>query len=228
MPPARAVVLSSGAMLAGHYAAAFVGKAAEPRLPWWVLCVSAQLVDILHWVLLLLGRERSSLDFSLPSNPLVIEHVPYTHSLVGNALWALLAGVIAYALFSSFRATLTVALVVLSHWFLDLLMHRPDLTLYGRPPRYGLGLWNAPAIAHGVELGTLLMSVVLYLGAVRPKGGSLRAALSLALFLLIVQVYSIVSKPPATLVAIALSCLTFMVITTALAAWLDARTQRAR
>lgn len=210
-------------MLAGHYAAAFVGKAAQPSLPWWVLCMAAQLVDIIHCFLLLVGRERTSLDFSLPTNPLVIEHVPYTHSLVGNALWALLAGVIAYALFDSMKAALTVGLVVVSHWFLDLLMHRPDLTLYGRPPRYGLGLWNAPTIAHGVELCTLVLSVVLYIGVVRPRPPALRVALTLALFFVVVQLYSIFAPPPATIQAIALSLLAFLVITVILAAWLDKR-----
>jgi hypothetical protein len=210
-------------MLAGHYAAAFVGKAAQPSLPWWVLCIAAQLVDIIHCLLLLVGRERTVLDFSLPSNPLVIQHVPYTHSLVGNALWGLLAGVIAYALFDSLKAAFTVGLVVLSHWFLDLLMHRPDLTIHGRPPRFGLGLWNAPPIAHGVELCTIVLSVVLYIGVVRPRPPALRVALTLALFFIVVQLYSIFAPPPATIQAIALSLLAFLVITVALAAWLDKR-----
>jgi hypothetical protein len=210
-------------MLAGHYAAAFVGKAAQPNLPWWVLCMAAQLVDIIHCVLLLVGRERSTLDFTLPSNPLVIQHVPYTHSLVGNALWALLSGVIAYALFDTFKAGITVGLVVLSHWFLDLLMHRPDLTIYGRPPRFGLGLWNAPKIASGVELGTIVLSVILYIGVVRPRPQALRVALTLALFFIVVQLYSMFAPPPANIHAIALSLLAFLVLTVALAAWLDKR-----
>ena len=31
------------------------------------------------------------------------------------------------------------ALVVVSHWFVDLLVHIPDLTLYGTPPKLGFG-----------------------------------------------------------------------------------------
>jgi len=37
-----------------------------------------------------------------------------------------------------------VALLVVSHWVLDWLVHRPDLPLYPGGPKVGLGLWNHP------------------------------------------------------------------------------------
>jgi hypothetical protein len=43
-------------------------------------------------------------------------------------------------------AGLIVGLLVLSHWVLDAITHRPDLPLWpGASPLVGLGLWNAVA-----------------------------------------------------------------------------------
>ena len=44
-----------------------------------------------------------SLDPSLPSNPLVLEHMPYTHSLLGTAVWAGLAGFATWRWFHAAR-----------------------------------------------------------------------------------------------------------------------------
>ena len=60
------------------------------------------------------------------------------------------------------------ALVVLSHWFLDLLVHVPDLTLAGSPPKLGLGLWNHPAIEMPLELGLTFGALWLYVRRKRP------------------------------------------------------------
>ena len=79
-------------MLAGHYSAAFLAKTAAPRTPLWLLALAVQLVDVLWAGFVLLGVERLRLDPSLPSNPLVLEYMPYTHSLVGTLLWAGIAG----------------------------------------------------------------------------------------------------------------------------------------
>ena len=48
------------------------------------------------------------------------------------------------------------ALAAASHWLLDLLVHRPDLPLWGNSFRVGLALWNHPVIAFLLELALLL------------------------------------------------------------------------
>jgi hypothetical protein len=35
------------------------------------------------------------------------------------------------------------------------MVHRPDLSLYGNSAKVGLGLWNAPALAFGLEAALL-------------------------------------------------------------------------
>ena len=78
-------------MFVGHYSAAFIAKRLEPRLPLWSLLLAVQLVDVVWAVLVLLGIERATIDFSLPGNPLVLSYMPYTHSLPATLLWSVLA-----------------------------------------------------------------------------------------------------------------------------------------
>ena len=144
-------------MFVGHYSASFLGKALAPRVPLWVFLLAAQLVDVAWVVFVLLGVERFHLDPTLPSNPLVLDHMPYTHSLLGTLAWAAAAAAIVAARprFGTARAALAVAFVVCSHWVLDVLVHRPDMTLFGGEPRLGLALWNWPLLAYGTELALL-------------------------------------------------------------------------
>ena len=150
-------------MLTGHYSAAFLAKAAAPRTPLWVLALSVQLVDVIWAVFVLLGIERLQIDPSLPSNPLVLEYMPYTHSLLGTLVWASLAGFTARRWLGTAAAGWAVAAAVASHWLLDFLVHRPDLTLWGAPPKLGLGIWNFPVLALALELGLLIGSALICL-----------------------------------------------------------------
>src|SRR5258705_13822703 len=147
-------------MLAGHYSAAFLAKAAVPRTPLWLLALAVQLVDVLWAGFVLLGVERMQLDPSLPSNPLVLEYMPYTHSLLGTLVWAGLAALATQRWLGSRSVALAVAAAVASHWLLDVLVHRPDLTLWGAPPKLGLGIWNYPAPALALEPGLLLTAAL--------------------------------------------------------------------
>ena len=41
---------------------------------------------------------------------------------------------------------------VVSHWLLDLIVHRPDLPLYAHSRVFGLGLWNHRVATIVIEL----------------------------------------------------------------------------
>jgi len=73
--------------------------------------------------------------------------------------------------------------VVLSHWFLDLLVHVPDLTLAGSPPKLGFGLWNHPMIEMPLELGITLGALWWYARVRRPAPSRV-AALTVVLLAL--------------------------------------------
>jgi hypothetical protein len=174
-------------MLAGHYSAALLAKAIEPRLPLWMLTIAVQLVDVLWAGCVLAGVEHLRIDPSLPSNPLDLYYMPYTHSLVAVLGWAALAGAAVFAWRREGLAALVVAGAVASHWFLDWLVHRPDLQLWGGSARYGLALWDHPVIGIAVEAALLMGSAFILLRS--PGGARLRrGVLTIVFTLLAVQI----------------------------------------
>ncbi len=198
-------------MFVGHYSASFLGKAAAPRAPLWVLLLAAQLVDVAWALLVLLGVERVSLDPTLPSNPLVLEHMPYTHSLVGAFAWAGLAFVVASRLprlGGGGAASLAIAAVVLSHWVLDLVVHRPDLTLFASEPRLGLALWDRPLLAYGLEIALLAGAAAVYATRARIDGRARRGLVRGIGALVALQTVGMLGPPPSSTTALALMMLT--------------------
>jgi membrane-bound metal-dependent hydrolase YbcI (DUF457 family) len=172
-------------------------------------------------VLVLAGVERASLDFSLPSNPLIAEFMPYSHSLLGNAVAAALVWLVLRKRWGARRSAMVVALVVLSHWFLDLIMHRLDMTLAGAGPKLGLQLWNYPVFAQCFELGLLVLSFLVFRAMAHPDTRQNRAALIPLSVLVIVQLYSIFAPPPPTVTQMAVSLLVLWLVMPGLATWLE-------
>lgn len=150
-------------MFAGHYAAALAAKAIEPRAPTWTLVAGAQLVDIGWAALVIAGIERGSVDPTLPGSALVLEHMPYTHSLPAAVVWSLGAAIVArYALRLVWPAAIAIAAVVFSHWLLDLLVHRPDLELYPQGPKVGFALWDLAVVEQAVEIGLIAIAAIFW------------------------------------------------------------------
>lgn len=156
-------------MFIGHFAPAMLAATHEkaPGLP--VLLLAAQFVDWLFFAFLLTGWEAMRVTPGISvMNPMDLYHMPYTHSLAGSAVWALLFGGAVWLATRSPMAALISCAVVLSHWLLDLLVHIPDLTLAGQPPKLGLGLWNHPAIEMPLELGITFGALWFYARVRRP------------------------------------------------------------
>lgn len=213
-------------MLAGHYAPAFVAKAVSPATPLWMLLIAAQLVDVL-WVLAIsTGIEHARLDHSLASNPLDLYHMPWTHSLLASLAWAGLAFAICRRLFGlvSGQAAL-VAAVVVSHWFGDLLVHRPDLTVAGGPDKLGLALWNYPVMAWLLEVVLVAASVALAMRACAGPADSRRAWLLLGGGLLALQTATSFGPLPSSLGAITSMTMTVYVVVALAGAKVDAARQ---
>ena len=106
-------------MFVGHYAGAFLARAYDKRLPLGAAFVAAQLVDLGWDALILAGVERARIVPGLPSNPLDLYFMPYTHSLAATVVWAAAAfGVVKGArLFGgSTKVALATAAAVASHW----------------------------------------------------------------------------------------------------------------
>lgn len=156
-------------MFIGHWAPA-LALAARPKAPGLgTLFVAGQLVDWAFFGLLLTGTEAMRFRPGVSvMNPMDLYHMPYTHSLLGSAVFAAAFGALVLGLTKSRAAGGLAALVVLSHWFLDLLVHVPDLTLAGSPPKLGLALWNYPTIEMPLELGLTFGALWLYVRRKRP------------------------------------------------------------
>lgn len=172
-------------MFVGHFAPALVAATQRkaPSLP--VLFIGAQLVDWAFFGFVLAGIEHMRIvpGFTA-SNPMDLYDMPYTHSLAGSAVWAAGFAGLVYAMMRDKTAALIAFAVVLSHWVMDLIVHAPDLTLAGLPPKLGLGLWNLPSVEKPLEIGLTLGGLWLYARAT----GGLRAGIwGLGAILLLLQ-----------------------------------------
>jgi len=214
-------------MFIGHYGPSFVGKAAKPAIPLWVLFLAVQLVDIAWSVLVLLGIEKVRIVPGITAtNPLDLYYMPYTHSLPGAVLWSLGAAVAyrAIAPAQKWSAAAIVGSAVFSHWVLDLLVHRPDLALFDDSHKVGLGLWNYPAIAFALEIALLFGGIALYLRTTRPKDGIGRyGMLVFGIVAVVVQAYVFFGPPPVSDTAMALTALVLYFAFAAAVYWLEGK-----
>lgn len=217
-------------MFIGHFAAAFGAKKLAPGVSLGVLFFACQLADLLWPNLVLLGLERFAID---PGNtvltPLDFQSYPYSHSLLGLTLWgALFAGAYWVLTRAGPRAAIVIAALVLSHWVLDALTHRPDVPLgFGASTRVGLGLWNQPVVAIGLELGLYAGGVWVYARSTAPLDRIGRIGLwALVGFLGAVYAANLLGPPPPSTSAVAWSAQAMWLIV-AWGYWID-RHRRAR
>ena len=211
-------------MFIGHFAVAFAAKKVEPRLSLGTLFVACELADVAWPIFLLLGIESVRITPGITAfTPLDLVHYPWTHSLLMAALWGAGLGV-AYFLFRrNARAATVVAAVVLSHWFLDALVHRPDLPIYpGGGLRVGLGLWNSIAGTLLVEGSMFAAALFVYARATRPKDRAGRIGFRvLAAFLLAAYAGAAFGPPPPGVEALAWTGLAGGILTAAWGYWLE-------
>jgi hypothetical protein len=146
---------------------------------------------------------------------------PYSHSLLAAVVWSLLAWALSRVLHVDRKGAALIGLVVLSHWFLDLIAHRPDLPLWPGGPKVGFGLWDKVGLELGLELLLFLAGGTLVLTLFRREGKRiwpLGAFLALGV-LFMVGTSSI--EPPATIDPVAIGGMSLAVyIVFIVLAWL--------
>ncbi len=185
-------------MFVGHYAAAIAAKAVEPRAPMWTLAAGCQLVDIGWSVFIMSGIERAHVDPALPGSPLVLEHMPWTHSLPMTFVWAVGAALLARLLLRlPLAACVVIALVVASHWVLDLLVHRPDLELWFGGEKVGFALWDYPVPEQALEIGLIAIAAFFWGASRHARGRPAWPAGLFIVFLVALQVVAMLSSTPA-------------------------------
>ena len=193
-------------MFIGHFAIGFGAKSLAPRVSLGSLFVAAQFIDLLWPSLLLLGVERVRIAPGATAvTPLLFEHYPYSHSLLAVVAWALLLGAGYFILRRERLGALVLGLLVVSHWLLDAIVHRPDLPLYpGSDAMAGLHAWSSVPLTLAIELPLFMLGVWLYSRATRATGRAGRWGLwALVAFLLAIYAGSLFGAPPPSVTAIA-------------------------
>lgn len=157
-------------MFVGHLAAALAAKKVEPRLPLAALVAATLGLDLL-WPLFLAGgievvRIQPGITAFTPAD---FEYYPWSHSLLMAVGWGTLGALLARRAGTS-RASLVIFALVVSHWVLDWVTHRPDMPLWPGGPKEGLGLWYSIPATIIVEGAMLGIGIAIYL-RVAPAAG---------------------------------------------------------
>ena len=215
-------------MFVGHYGVSFASASTRVLLPLWVWFIAVQWLDVVFMTLTLVGVEKVRITEGFTaSNDLDLYYMPISHGLVGALALSLIFAVIVAVMFQSGRRPLGFALVALasfSHWLLDLVMHTPDLPIFGDDStKVGLGLWDQPAIALPLELGFLALCAWLYARSVTSTGRGKRLVWGFFGLLAIVQLISQFGPPPTSPDAFAVTALAAYVVLAALAGWVERR-----
>ncbi len=202
-------------MFIGHYAVALGAKKAAPKVSLGTLILSAQFLDLLWPVLLLLGLEHVRID---PGNTaftaLDLYDYPISHSLVTALCWSFGFAFIYYFTTHYSRGAWILGLAVLSHWVLDFITHRPDMPISPGATTYvGLGLWNSVAGTVLVEGALFILGVVFYVRSTVAVDRTGRYAFWVLIgFFGIMYVANILSPPPPSETGIAIGGLLFFLI----------------
>jgi len=196
-------------MFLGHFAVAMAAKKVAPKTSLGMLVAAAGLLDLIWPPLLLLGIERVAIAPGITAiAPLDFLHYPYSHGLAYVALWSVIAGY-GYARWTKKRrAGWVIGALVLSHWLLDAVSHRPDLPVLPNGPFIGAGLWYSLPGTLIVEFGLFAIGLAVYLRATRPKPRSARAGLPvLCAALIAIYLGSVFGPPPPSVNALAFTAL---------------------
>ena len=196
-------------MFIGHYAVAFAAKRAAPAISLGTLFLAVQLADLVWPVLVLAGVERFEIRPGITAfTPLDFVHYPWSHSLAAMLGWGVALGV-GYVLVrkARWRDAMLLAALVVSHWVLDFVTHRPDMPLApGDSTKVGLGLWNSVPATLVVEGALFAACVWFYARSTRALDRTGKWTLwSLVAFLSVVYVANAMGPPPPSVAAVAWS-----------------------
>ena len=219
-------------MFVGHYAASLALKSVEKNASLGMLFLAVQFVDILFFPFVLLGIERMNIiENHTASTHFELVFMPYTHSLLAAFLWA---GVV-YAIIrfmpskrvvKKSSVALVIAVGVVSHWFLDLIVHTPDLPLVGDSTfKLGFGLWNNAVATYVLEALLLIGGLWLYLRSTKGETMVGRyGMIGYVVVLLLVNAFNIFGPlTDDSIAAGAITALVFYFLFAGIAYWLDGK-----
>jgi hypothetical protein len=185
-------------MFIGHYGAGLAGKKPGDKISLGTLFMAVQWLDLVWPIFVLLNIEIVKINpGDTKMTPLNFEFYPFSHSLLYAFFWSVLFGAVYFLIKSNVKNSIILSLLVLSHWFLDFIVHRPDLPLLTDGPYEGLGLWNYPAVAIILESLIFVIGIYFYISTTKPKDKvGVFAFWGLIIFLFVIYIINLVSSPP--------------------------------
>ena len=186
-------------MFIGHFGVGFAAKKIDHKPSLWTLFIATQFIDLLWPFFLILGIEKVEIEPGISAmNPFDFTYYPFSHSLFGVLVWALLFGVVYFLFKKNFKSALVLGALVISHWVLDLIVHIPDLPIFpGGSIKVGFGLWNSILSTIIIEGLIFLAGVYFYFKSTKAENKKGTFALwSLVIFLIMVYVLNIIGPPP--------------------------------
>ncbi len=211
-------------MFIGHFAVGFAGKKLAPQASLPALLLAGVFADVLWPVLVAVGAEHVRIaPGATVYTPLEFVSYPWSHSLLMLLIWGGLIGAFFRHRQGGRRIWAVIAALVVSHWLLDWITHKPDMPLYPGGEKYGLGLWNNVTATMVVEILMFAAGLALYASTTRAKDAVGRwafiglAALLFGFFIL----DSLDPTAPPSVAAIWISALIATPIVLLWAGWID-------
>jgi hypothetical protein len=190
----------------GHFGVGFAAKRIIPKTSLGTLLLASQFIDLLWPFFLIFGIEVVAID---PGNtaftPLDFIYYPFSHSLLGVLIWALIFGAVYYLIRKDLNSSFILGILVLSHWILDFITHRPDLPIFlgSDSLHVGLGLWNSIIATVIIESIIFIAGVYFYFAVTKGKNKVGAYSLwSFIIFLIIVYLLNLFGPPPDSVDAI--------------------------
>lgn len=193
-------------MFIGHFGTGLAAKKIDNKISLGTLFLASQFIDLLWPFFLLFGLETVKIE---PGNtaftPLNFISYPYSHSFFGVLIWSILFGAVYFAFRKNIKGALLLAGLVMSHWILDLVTHRPDLQLIPwNDLKVGFGLWNSIIFTVMIEGMIFCIGSYLYIKATKEKNKKGNIGLwGLIIFLVMIYLMNIFGSPPPSEQAIA-------------------------
>lgn len=196
-------------MFLGHYGLAFGLKKHAPKTSLGLLVITTLFLDLLWPIFLGVGLEVVHIEPGITKvTPLNFFYYPFSHSLFAAIFWSVVVGGIYFLKTTQKKTSLVLGFGVLSHWLLDLLVHRPDLPIGISPSSHylGLGIWNSLPWTVVFELIFFIAGLYVYIKNTTPKDKKGQYGVwVLGLLLLVTYAGAIFGPPPPSEKVIALS-----------------------
>lgn len=186
-------------MFIGHFGLGLASKKISPQTSLGTSLMAAQFIDLLWPFFLLAGIEQVEIaPGDTAFTPLNFISYPFSHSLAAVAIWGLLFGLVYFFITKNKKGAVVMGMLVVSHWLLDWLTHRPDLPLgFGEESKAGLGLWHNVSLTIMVEMLLFGAGVYLYARATRAKNKWGQISLwSFVLMLVVIYFMNVFGPPP--------------------------------